>query len=84
MAFSDFGKTIKKKLVDIDKNQEWLIGQVRAQTGGYFDSSYLYKIMSGMHENTKAARAIRNILDIQDCNQSNTQSVQYDGRNEFL
>lgn len=63
MPFSDFGKAIKKKLVDIDKNQTWLIEQVRSR--GYFcDSSYLYKIMSGEHEKTQAANAIREILDL--------------------
>lgn len=28
----NFGKEIKKRLVDIDKNQEWLITEVRADT----------------------------------------------------
>ena len=32
----NFGKEIKKRLVDIDKNQEWLITEVRADTGLYF------------------------------------------------
>lgn len=31
----NFGKEIKKRLVDIDKNQEWLITEVRADTGLY-------------------------------------------------
>ena len=34
----NFGKEIKKRLVDIDKNQEWLITEVRADTGLYFDT----------------------------------------------
>ena len=43
----NFGKEIKKRLVDIDKNQEWLITEVRADTGLYFDTGYLHKILVG-------------------------------------
>lgn len=44
----DFGKEIKKKLVDIDRTQAWLIEKVREETGGmYIDDSYLYRIMKG-------------------------------------
>lgn len=34
-----FGKDVKKKLVDIDKPQVWLIEQVKKSTGLYFDDS---------------------------------------------
>ena len=43
----EFGKEIKKKLVDLDQTQEWLIEQVKADTGLFFDSSYLHKILTG-------------------------------------
>lgn len=59
-----FGKEIKKKLVDIDKNQEWLITQVRKDTGLYFDSSYLYKIIVGNISTPKIVDSIRKILDL--------------------
>lgn len=61
-----FGKAIKKKLVDLDKNQSWLIEQVCVHTGLYFDGSYLHKIMSGKLETPKVVQAIREILDIPD------------------
>lgn len=60
-----FGKEIKKRLVDIDKNQEWLIAQVKADTGLYFDSSYLYKVLTGTIATPSIVSSICQILDIQ-------------------
>ena len=59
-----FGKEIKKRLVDIDKNQEWLILQVRTDTGLYFDSSYLYKVLVGKIATPSIIASICKILDI--------------------
>lgn len=44
---SDFGKAVKIRLVEMEKTQEWLIEQVKEQTGDYFDSSYLHRILTG-------------------------------------
>ena len=60
----DFGKEIKKKLVDIDQNQEWLIANVRSDTGLYFDSSYLYRILTGKVVTPSIVTSICKILDI--------------------
>lgn len=59
-----FGKEIKKKLVDMDKNQNWLIREVASRTGLYFDGSYLHKIMTGQLNTPKIVKAISEILDI--------------------
>lgn len=59
-----FGKEIKKRLVDMERNQMWLIEQVRSRTGLYFDGSYLYKVMAGKLDTPKVVQAIREILDI--------------------
>lgn len=64
-ALSDFGKTIKKRLIDMDKNQVWLIERVKEETGLYFDSSYLYKISTGRLNTPSIVGAIRKILDIE-------------------
>lgn len=61
-----FGKAIKKRLVDLNKNHSWLIEQVCARTGRYFDRSYLHKIMTGKLGAPKIVSAIREILDIPD------------------
>ena len=43
----DFGKEIKKRLVDINQSQAWLIAEVQRDTGKYFDSGYLHRILRG-------------------------------------
>lgn len=58
------GKEIKKKLVDIDRSQEWLISQVADDTKLYFDSSYLYKIMVGKLATPKIIASICKILEL--------------------
>lgn len=42
-----FGREIKIRLMDMGKSQSWLIEQVKERTGDFFDSSYLYRIMTG-------------------------------------
>lgn len=59
-----FGKDIKKRLVDMECPQVWLIEQVKAKTGLYFDNSYLYKIQTGQLATPKIVQAIREILDL--------------------
>ncbi len=61
-----FGKEIKKRLVDLDKNHSWLIDMVCTKTGLYFDGSYLHKIMTGKLNTPKVVQAIREILNIPD------------------
>ena len=61
-----FGKEIKKRLVDIDKTQDWLIDQVANKTGLYFDGSYLHKVMTGKLNTPRIVQAIKEILDISD------------------
>ncbi len=62
---SDFGKAVKKRLIDMDKSQKWLMEIVREQTGGMFlDVSYFQKIMNGQRSPQKIIDAICEILDI--------------------
>lgn len=66
LKLCEFGKEIKKKLVDIDRNQDWLIREVGEKTGLYFDSSYLHKILVGKIATPKIVQAIKNILEIKE------------------
>lgn len=66
MAFCDFGKVVKKKLVDIDKSQEWLMEEVRERTGLFIDNGYLYKILTGQRSAPKIVDAICDVLGIKD------------------
>ena len=71
-----FGKDIGKRLIDLDKPQTWLIEEVRNRTGLYFDDSYMYKIKTGQLSTPKVVQAIREILEIQECDQDSKESVQ--------
>lgn len=62
---SNFGKEIKKRLLDIDQNQNWLIERVKEKTGLYFDSSYMNKILTGTAKTPSITRAICEILEIE-------------------
>lgn len=44
---SDFGKAVRIRLIELNKDQNWLIDQVRERTGDYFDSSYLHRLLAG-------------------------------------
>ena len=59
-----YGKEIKKKLVDIDKNQAWLIEQVQQDTGLYFDSGYLYKVLTGRIKTPTIVQSIDRVLGV--------------------
>lgn len=63
-TITPFGKEIKKRLVDMDRKQVWLIERVREKTGLYFDSSYMIKIMTGQLNTPSIVQAIREILSI--------------------
>lgn len=73
MATTDFGKEIKIRLVELEKEQSWLIEQVKERTGDYFDSSYLYRIMTGKISGERGhngkpgkAEVIREILGLKE------------------
>lgn len=60
----DFGKEIKKRLVDINQSQEWLISEVAQDTGKYFDGGYLQRILRGELATPGIVASIRKILDL--------------------
>lgn len=60
----NLGREIKKRLIDLNKTQEWLITEVKADTGLFFDSSYLYKILTGKLATPKIITSIKKILGI--------------------
>lgn len=62
--FTAFGKDVAKRLIDLDRDQVWLIEQVREKTGLYFDRSYLHKIRTGQLTTPKVLAAIREILEL--------------------
>lgn len=61
-GITDYGKRIKMRLLDLGKDQNWLIQQVTERTGMYFDSGYLYKIMIGQNKSKNITKSIDEVL----------------------
>ena len=59
-----FGKEVKKRLIDLDKKQSWLINEIKARTGLYVDAAYLSHILTGKRSAPKITDAICDILNI--------------------
>lgn len=62
--YTDFGKEVKKALVDRERTGAWLVGQVRERSGMYFDDAYLSKLLSGKKRAAKLEAVIREILGL--------------------
>lgn len=63
--FSDFGLSVKMKLLQIGKEQKWLEEAISEKTGLYVDNGYLYKILTGQRNAPKIVAAICEILNIE-------------------
>lgn len=50
----------------MDKNQKWLMNEVRERTGMYMDSSYLSKLMTGRATSTPMCGIVYEILGIKE------------------
>ena len=65
--YTEFGKSIKKKLIDYSITQDQLCAEVSEKTGLYCDSSYLNRIMTGkrgVREGNRIVEAIKEILKL--------------------
>ena len=60
----NFGKQVKKRLVDINQTQAWLISEVERDTGKYFDSGYLHRIFRGELSTPSIITSIKKILGL--------------------
>lgn len=62
----EYGKKIKIRLVEISQTQNWLIQEVEKDTGLYFDSGYLHRILTGKAKTPSIINSISKILEIQE------------------
>jgi hypothetical protein len=62
--FTNFGLSVKTKLLQNGRDQKWLEEQVKTKTGLYVDNGYMYKILTGQRNAPKIVEAIREILNI--------------------
>jgi len=64
MARTDWGKAVKKRLIDLDKNNKWLVDEVKTRTGLYFDDAYLSRVLNGVNNSAKIIGAIEEALEM--------------------
>ncbi len=64
MTPTEFKKSVKHRLIDLDMTQADLILAVREKTGMFLDVSYINKIYNGQKHPAKIMAAIREILDL--------------------
>lgn len=60
----DFSKQVKIRLIEMDKNQKWLVERVGEETGLFCDGGYLWKVLNGERNAPRIVAAIRNILEL--------------------
>ena len=63
---TDFGVSVKTKLLLCGKTQQWLQEEVSKRTGLFVDGSYLCKIFTGERNAPKIVQAIKDVLEIND------------------
>lgn len=63
----NFGKQINHALVDLNQSKEWLIREVKNDTGLYFDRSYLHKIETGELATPRIITSLCKILHLKRC-----------------
>ena len=68
VQLTEFGISVKRRLIDLGQTQKWLIESVREKTGNYIDSGYLQRLMTGKAKSANMKTAICEILDIKEEN----------------
>lgn len=74
--FTSFGLCVKMELLKRGKTQKWLEEEITNRTGLFADSGYMDKILKGKRNAPRVVEAIREILEIQECDQDSTGIVQ--------
>lgn len=57
-------KEVRKKLIDKDKSQKWLIEEIKKKTGMFCDNSILFKVLRGKVKSERMLNAISEILNL--------------------
>lgn len=70
--FTEFGRDVKKALIDAGETQDWLMKRIKDSTGLFVDNGYIYKILTGQRNAPKIVQAIREILDLPEQTQDTT------------
>ena len=63
--FTEYGKSIKRRILELDRTQAWLIDEVNKRANITMTSSYLNRIMIGKVAKSSAIPIINEILGIE-------------------
>lgn len=66
VELNDFGIKVKKRLIDLQRTQNWLINEVRISTGMFMDNGYLQKLMTGRATSAHMCAVILDVLGMQE------------------
>ena len=62
---TEYKKTVRKKLIDLEKNTDWLAVKVNERTGLHCDKPYISRVLSGQKNSPTVINAINEILGIE-------------------
>jgi uncharacterized membrane protein YcaP (DUF421 family) len=62
---TEFGKTIKIRLLELQRTQKWLIAELNRLNVLKVDSSFLNKVMTGQVKKSRMEELICEVLSIQ-------------------
>lgn len=65
MPLSKFGMSVRIRLLEKGETQKWLVEEVRKKTGLYFDTRYLYRILTEQSVSKNVVSAIKEILEME-------------------
>ena len=63
---TNYGKMVKKKLIDLDRTQNWLTEEVNKITGLRSDSKYIGKVLRGVRNSRNIKSAINEVLGLRE------------------
>lgn len=64
--FCEFGKEVKKRLVDIGQTQSWLAEEVGKDTGLRVDAAYLSNTLAGRRKSARVVNSIKKVLEMEE------------------
>lgn len=64
--FCEFGKEVKKRLVDIGQTQSWLAKEVGKDTGLRVDAAYLSNTLAGRRKSEKVINSVKKVLEMEE------------------
>ena len=62
---TEFGKQVKIELINLQKNQKWLISEINKLGTLKVDTSFLHRVLTGKVKKSKMESLIKQILKIE-------------------